>query len=41
MISIVLLSIAGVSLIGIVLLIVIKPKDKGDLDDMELEKPKK
>lgn len=30
--SIVLLSIAGVALIGIVLLIVIKPKEKGDID---------
>ncbi|MCI8370499.1 MAG: hypothetical protein HFE41_04900 [Clostridia bacterium] len=31
--SIVLLSIAGASLIGIVLLLVIKPKNKGDLDE--------
>ena len=28
-----LLSIAGAALIGIVLLLVIKPKDKGDIDE--------
>ena len=33
MTSIILLSIAGASLIGIVLLIVIKPKNKGDIDE--------
>lgn len=33
--SIVLLSIAGASLIGIVLLLVIKPKNKGDIDEAE------
>lgn len=41
MISIILLSIAGVSLIGIVLLLVIKPKEKGDLDEMEAAPVKK
>ncbi|MDE6504940.1 MAG: hypothetical protein K2L42_03630 [Clostridia bacterium] len=39
--SIVLLSIAGASLVGIVLLLVIKPKNKGDLDEIESAKPKK
>lgn len=34
--SIILLAIAGASLIGIILLLVIKPKDKRDLDDAEL-----
>ena len=39
--SIILLSIAGASLIGIILLLVIKPKDKGDIDEQfEVEKPK-
>ena len=33
MTSIILLSIAGASLIGIILLLVIKPKDKGDIDE--------
>lgn len=37
--SIVLLVIAGVALIGIILLLVIKPKDKGDVD-VQLEKAK-
>ena len=32
-VSVVLLSIAGAALIGIVLLLVIKPKDKGDIDE--------
>lgn len=44
MTSIILLCIAGASLIGIVLLLVIKPRDKGDLDDGIIEtepKPKK
>lgn len=41
MTSIILLSIAGASLIGIILLLVIKPKDKGDIDEQfEVEKPK-
>lgn len=40
-VSIVLLCIAGVSLIGIVLLLVIKPKEKGDLDEIEVVAPKK
>ena len=40
--SVILLSIAGAALIGIVLLLVIKPKDKGDLDEVyEGEKAKK
>ena len=38
--SIVLLCIAGASLIGIILLLVIKPKNKGDLDEV-IESPKK
>ena len=33
LISIILLSIAGAALIGIILLLVIKPKDKGDIDE--------
>lgn len=37
MTSIILLSIAGASLIGIVLLIVIKPKNKGDVDEAVFE----
>lgn len=40
--SVILLSIAGAALIGIVLLLVVKPKDKGDLDEVyEGEKIKK
>ena len=39
--SIVLLSIAGASLVGIILLLVIKPRNKGDLDELTEEKPKK
>lgn len=34
MTSIILLCIAGVSLIGIILLLVIKPKEKGDIDEL-------
>lgn len=34
MVSIVLLAIAGVAFIGIILLLVIKPKEKGDVDEM-------
>lgn len=42
MTSIILLSIAGASLIGIILLLVIKPKEKGDIDEQfETEKPQK
>lgn len=42
MTSIILLAIAGASLIGIVLLLVIKPKDKGDIDEQfEADKTKK
>lgn len=42
MTSIILLSIAGASLIGIVLLLVIKPKNKGDIDEQfEVEQSKK
>lgn len=33
--SVVLLCVAGVALIGIILLVVIKPKDKGDIDQLE------
>ncbi len=40
MTSVILLSIAGASLIGIILLLVIKPKNKGDLDE-EFEKSSK
>ncbi len=32
--SVILLGIAGASLVGIILLLVIKPKDKGDLDEV-------
>lgn len=39
--SIILLCIAGASLIGIVLLLVIKPKNKGDLDEIEVSPKKK
>ncbi len=39
--SIILLCIAGASLIGIILLLVIKPKNKGDLDEVIETKPKK
>ena len=38
--SIILLCIAGASLIGIILLLVIKPKNKGDIDEV-IETPKK
>ncbi|MDE6586552.1 MAG: hypothetical protein K2K80_07725, partial [Clostridia bacterium] len=41
MTSIILLCIAGASLIGIVLLLVIKPKNKGDLDEIEATSKKK
>lgn len=42
MTSIILLSIAGASLIGIILLLVIKPKNKGDIDEQfEAIKPAK
>ncbi len=42
MTSVILLCIAGASLIGIVLLLVIKPKDKGDVDEgFETERVKK
>lgn len=42
MTSIILLSIAGASLIGIVLLLVIKPKNRGDIDELfEADKSKK
>lgn len=41
MVSIILLSIAGASLIGIVLLLVIKPKDKKDVDDTPAPKNKR
>ena len=41
MTSIILLCVAGASLVGIVLLLVIKPKDKGDLDEIEMGKSKK
>ena len=34
MTSIILLCVAGASLIGIVLLLVIKPKEKGDIDEV-------
>ena len=34
MVSIILLSIAGAAFIGIILLLVIKPKEKGDVDEM-------
>ena len=41
MTSIILLSIAGASLIGIILLLVIKPKNSGDIDEQfEAKKPK-
>lgn len=33
--SVVLLSVAGAALIGIILLVVIKPKDKGDIDQLD------
>lgn len=36
LVSIILLAIAGAALIGIILLIVIKPKDKVDIDEIEL-----
>lgn len=39
--SIILLCIAGASLIGIVLLLVIKPKNKGDLDEIEASAKKR
>lgn len=40
--SVVLLCVAGVALVGIILLLVIKPKDKGDIDaELENEKNKK
>lgn len=39
--SVVLLCIAGVALIGIILLIVIKPKDKGDIDEIADKEAKK
>ncbi len=35
--SIILLSVAGAALIGIVLLIFIKPKEKGDIDLIDLD----
>lgn len=38
--SVVLLGVAGLALIGIILLLVIKPKDKGDIDE-QFEKSKK
>lgn len=42
MTSVILLSIAGASLIGIILLLVIKPKEKGDIDEQyEAETKKK
>ncbi len=42
MVSVILLCIAGASLIGIVLLLVIKPRNKGDVDEeFELEQDKK
>ncbi len=37
LVSIILLVIAGVALIGIILLLVIKPKDNGDIDEVELK----
>lgn len=40
MVSIILLCVAGASLIGIVLLLVIRPKDKGDLDEIDTVKSK-
>lgn len=40
MTSIILLAIAGASLIGIILLLVIKPKEKRDLDEIDLAEPK-
>ena len=39
--SVVLLSIAGLALIGIILLIVIKPKEKGDIDLVEQQPAKR
>ena len=39
--SVVLLCVAGVALIGIILLIVIKPKDKGDIDEIAAKEAKK
>ena len=39
--SVVLLGVAGLALIGIILLLVIKPKDKGDIDVQFEEKKKK
>ena len=33
--SVVLLCVAGAALIGIILLVVIKPKDKGDIDQID------
>ncbi len=41
MTSIILLAIAGASLIGIILLLVIKPKNKGDIDEQYEETKKK
>ena len=41
MVSIILLCIAGLALVGIVLVVVIKPKEKGDLDEVPVEEPKK
>ncbi len=42
MVSVILLCVAGASLIGIILLLVIRPKDKGDVDvDFETENVKK
>lgn len=39
--SIILYSIAGVLVVAIILLFVIKPKDKEDIDKIDLDKPKK
>lgn len=39
--SIILLCIAGASLVGIIMLIVIKPRNKGDIDEQLLDRPVK
>ncbi|MGN0818092.1 MAG: hypothetical protein ACI4L9_03895 [Candidatus Coproplasma sp.] len=41
MVSIILLSVSGVCLIALVVLFIVKPKDKGDIDMIELDKPEK
>lgn len=42
MLSVIFLCIAGVALIGLIIVAVIKPKNKGDIDEeFEVEKPKK